>query len=306
MVLISKLIKLHQVNIPKNDIEAFKLYPQYNFIYNRFFIAQLQGLEAFPFPIQPSKFPIVMKPYINLKGMGLNSLKINNIDEFDKHKYSSHFWTQYLDGDHYSIDLIINHGKIIYYVIFEGIKGKTFGTFEYWEEKHFKLEDNKILFKNINLLLNKLPNYTGCLNVESIGNYLIEAHLRLGDIDMKQQDILELIIYNYLDNKKKIYSLLKKINKRNYRKIYLIPVWDKILDYEDMWNLYQIIEDELEPIVIKNNDIKAYYFDSPYHATPIDNKRWFLLIVNNFKKGIQFRNYLKKKIDKLKVKINII
>lgn len=287
--------------IPKNDIQAFQTFTQFNFIYNRFFIAQLQNLNTFPFPIIPNKFPIVMKPFINLKGMGLNSIKINNIKEFNKYKYSSHFWVEFLSGQHISIDLIVNKGKIIYYIIFEGIKGKTFGTFDLWKEIDLDITKNKLLYKNINLILHKLSNYTGSLNLEAIGNYIIEAHLRVGDIDMKQKDILELILNNYIDNifdnHKQIDTLLHKIKNNIYPKIFLIPIWTDNYPKYKLKKIYKFIENYIEPTICKNNNIISYYFDDIYHSSPFHKKRWILFIVENLQIGFFIKNKIDKQIN---------
>ena len=55
---------------PKNDEDAWLLYPNYNFIYNKIFICQIQNLSYAPMPILPNKYPVVIKPIINLMGMG--------------------------------------------------------------------------------------------------------------------------------------------------------------------------------------------------------------------------------------------
>lgn len=308
MVLFKKIIKkytdLHpQLFIPRNDIMAFPYYKKYNKLYNRYYIAQLQNINSSPFPIQPKKFPIVMKPFINLKGMGLNSRLIHNKKEFNKYKFSSHFWMEYLRGQHLSIDFIINKGEILHYIVFEGIHGKEFGTFELWKEINYILENNNLLFKNIQLILKKIPDFTGCVNMESINNYIIETHLRVGDIDMKQDIILELIANNYLDtlfdNSKTIQKLIKKIKNNNFRKIYLIPIWTDNLPKYKKNILYKKLENQIEPSIIENNDILAYYFDDVEHCSPFTKKRWFLIVVYNLKKGLNIKKQIDKKIKLL-------
>ena len=307
MTLIKEIIKYYKnkypdLNVPTNDIEAFQLYPDFNWVYNRHYLALLQSLETFPLPIKPNKFPVVIKPFINLKGMGLNSFKIDNLEEYYKYTETSHFWTEFLEGNHYSIDLVINQGKIIYYIIFQGIKSNTFGSFEYWKEIDLKLDDNKL--SNINLILSKMNDYTGCLNIEMIGNYIIECHLRMGDIDMKQEEILDLIMYNYLNKKDKIEKYLDITKSKKYKKIYLIPVWGKKLTTDKMIKIYDTLQETIEPILIQNKSVYAYYFDNPYHPNPTTKKRWFQIITHNFKKGITLRNKINKLIQKEEKLIN--
>ena len=42
------------------------------------FIMEFQNIEHNPVPIEPKKFPVVIKPIINLRGMGINSFFIQN------------------------------------------------------------------------------------------------------------------------------------------------------------------------------------------------------------------------------------
>ena len=84
--------------IPKNDLEAWILFPKYNFIYNKLFLFQYQNIDCDPMPIFPNEYPIVIKPIINLMGMGLNAIKINNDIEFKQHLTNNHFWCKYIDG----------------------------------------------------------------------------------------------------------------------------------------------------------------------------------------------------------------
>ena len=264
---------------PKNDLLAFQFFPKFNFIYNRLFISQIQNIKAFPTHILPDKFPVVIKPLINLKGMGLNSFLIQDISQFNKFKFSCHFWTTHLKGIHLSIDLIIRNGHIIYYTAFKGIKGKEFGTFNLWKEIPLILHNNKLLFKNINTLLSYLKDYTGNLNIETIGNYIIEAHLRMGDIDMKQQDILELILLNFFDkNDDIVFKQLHKVKNTFYKPIYLMPIWDDLLSKDLLIKKYKWLEQNIEPLILQDDKIISYYFDDVNHSSPFNKKRWFLLI----------------------------
>ena len=125
--------KNYKINIPIEDVSAYKMYPKYNQIYNKLLIAEYQNLDCGPYPIEPKKYPIVSKPIINLFGMGLNSKKINTQDEFLKEHSTGNFWVEYLNGKHLSWDLVLRNGKIIYHTCFYG-KKKKFGSFIYWKQ----------------------------------------------------------------------------------------------------------------------------------------------------------------------------
>ena len=44
---------------PKNDLDAWLKYPNYNFLYNKMFICKIQDIVHAPMPILPNKFPVV-------------------------------------------------------------------------------------------------------------------------------------------------------------------------------------------------------------------------------------------------------
>ena len=52
--------------LPKNDLNAWNKYKEYNFLYNKMFIANLENLKYAPMPIEPDNYPVVSKPIINL------------------------------------------------------------------------------------------------------------------------------------------------------------------------------------------------------------------------------------------------
>ena len=44
---------------------------------NSMYICKYQNIPYAPVPITPKKFPVVVKPIINLYGMGIDSIKIH-------------------------------------------------------------------------------------------------------------------------------------------------------------------------------------------------------------------------------------
>lgn len=292
--MIKKIAKKYNLFYPRNDIEAYKMYPEHNFIYNKLELFKYQKLDCNPLPILPNKFPVVVKPIINLKGMGLDSIIINNINEYNNHSTSGFFYCTFLSGKHYSWDLIINDGKIVYYTVFQGYKYKEenrFGTFKYWKQ------EEKPLLKIIKQYIDdKFKNFTGHINIETIGNYMIEGHLRLGDIDFCMDDIILLALLNL--NKKDISKQLDIVLNIKLVKKYLVPVWmDNILNTKDLQDIYNYIEDNIEIDIIEDNMVTGYYFDNPSHPSPQNFRRWLLLIGDDF-------NYLKKIANKFTKNIN--
>jgi len=285
--MIKKISKELNLIYPKNDIEAYILYPKYNIVYNKLEIAKFQNLNCNPLPILPNKYPIIIKPIINLLGMGLNAKKIKTEKQLDKYLTSGFFWCEYLDGKHYSWDLILKEGKIIYYTTFQGYK-KTFGTFSKWIEEKREMID--IIEKMIEYYLS---DFTGSVNIETLNDKIIEVHLRLGDIDFSNDEIIKLALLNI--NKLDITQQLKIVMNLEYKPLYLIPLWQKLDKITDIKKTFKIIK-KFEKEIINNDLIRGYYFDDINHPNPDKYKRWLLLIGYNQKEIYKLINKIKKNL----------
>ena len=245
------------VIIPTNDFEVWdnkEKYDRWLWTYNKLDIALSQKLKCGPLGVYPddTDFPIVVKPIINLYGMGKHAQKIDTINDYQtiSREKSGLFWMNCLEGDHISLDLIFENGCIVWFAAFKGHKNKKrFGTFKYWEllqqytipekirawlkrtfyfpnttlnntkreestmentpntpnENEINRDQNENIIddndpeKNssntqntntqntntqntVNDLSNNF-NYNGCVNIECIGDVIIECHLRMGDIN---------------------------------------------------------------------------------------------------------------------------
>ena len=290
--------KYKNINIlRKNDIIAFQKFKSYNMVYNKLQIANEQNLRCNICPIIPDEYPVVLRPIYNLFGMGLDSMKIRNEKEFLKNSKNGYFWTQFLTGEHISWDLIIREGLIIYHVSFHGHK-KTFGTFNYWEQIYREIP------KNVRMLVNKyFKNYTGNVNMETIGNKVIEVHLRMGDIDLVDYDIIKLNVLNQIEkNDEEIIRQMNILNSKKIKNIYLVPVWEKLdirsslIEQKKLfYKKYNFIK-QLRDILEDDDLIEGYYIDDPEHPNPIGYKRWFLLLSKNLKETIKLKNKFEKLI----------
>ena len=270
-----KYFKLYKIlkcpiNIPLNDLDAWSTYPEHRWVYNRLEIALFQNIECAPMPILPNKYPIIIKPIINMYGMGLNVLKINNEEEFFNQWHNNNFWMEFLEGDHLSFDIILNNGQILYNSCFKGHKNEDFvGKFDYWESLDI---DNNNLPKIIYKLIDEhFKNFYGCLNVEIIGDKIIECHLRMGDIDkFPILEILKGIIKVYEKD-----GLNYDWSKINVCKLFFFPIWIK-KDVVDK-KLFKFLKKKISPLLEKNQYICEYEIDDDSLATPCQEKRvmWF-------------------------------
>lgn len=255
--------------IPTDDTMAVKLYPEYEKFYNKLFWCELQKLK-YGF-IKPSIYPVVIKPYKNLKGMSIDFKIIKTSKEF-KLK-DNQFWMELLSGEHLCIDLFILNGKIVLYTILKSYSGVG-GTFKY----HESLPNRKLSLKIINIIHRYFSNYTGIINCETINNIIIDFHLRLnGDFYLYNNNIVEEIKNLYFNH---------QWNVKNYTvpKKYLIPIFiDKNLNFK-------VNIKKVKNILIKYNCNNIQYNDIYSELQSPGGSRIFMYDVNNLKDGIASKN----------------
>ena len=104
---------LQNLTLVTNDFDAWDKFSKYKKIYNKLWLVEKQNIKCGPIGTQPKNYPIIIKPIINLYGMSRGFLKINDEDEYYNNQNDGCFWMPFLDGKHYTVDLIIYNGKII-------------------------------------------------------------------------------------------------------------------------------------------------------------------------------------------------
>ncbi len=103
---------------------------------------------------------------------------LNSQADYDAHYAPGHFWMTLLDGRHVSSDIAVVDGEPRWWRHVTG-KPAGEGTFDYWivhAEPDAGIEAHCGAWVRKNL-----AGYTGMLNLETIGEKIIEAHLRFAD-----------------------------------------------------------------------------------------------------------------------------
>ena len=274
-------LSLHNIKVT-NDSSAWVEYPEFNFVYNKLWVAQSQEIESAPLGVYPNKYPIIFKPIINLLGMSRGFKKINNEKEYIENFKDGLFWEEYLEGEHNCIDLIIVKGDIKFYSCLKSYQNGS-GTFKYHESlPDFKLPEHLIFW-----IKSYLSEYTGALNLETINGLIIECHLRLnGDFQLYDENFVK-SLDNFYKNK------TWEIKNFFLKKIYLVPIFIKKEDTKH--EIYKFI----------NNSFKDLKKKLTYNSILIDNieslcqsehfSRVFMVetnCINSLNKLLNFQNNL--------------
>ncbi|MFP5348445.1 MAG: hypothetical protein ACLGHO_01195 [Gammaproteobacteria bacterium] len=166
------------VVIPTDDTLAWQRYPAHRWIYNKLLICESQSLAHAPHDVPPTAYPVFSKPIYNLRGMGTGSCVIRSAAEYERAYIPGHFWMPLLDGEHVSSDVVVVNGEPQWWRHTVGVAMGE-GMFDYWTI--LAAARPAIEARCGAWLRRHLAGYTGCVNLETIGGTIIEAHLRFAD-----------------------------------------------------------------------------------------------------------------------------
>lgn len=167
-----------EVVIPTEDADAYVLYPQHRWVYNKLLICETQGLPCAPHGIEPPSFPVFSKPIYNMRGMAMGTRIIHSPEEYARAQAPGHMWMSLCRGEHVSTDTAIVNGAPVWWRHAIG-KALRDGMFDHWTvlaESRPELEAYCAEW-----LRRHLRGYTGMLNFETIGGKIVECHLRFSD-----------------------------------------------------------------------------------------------------------------------------
>jgi hypothetical protein len=167
-----------EVLIPTDDQLAYQLFPGHRWVYNKLRICETQRLEHAPHDILPARFPVFSKPIYNLRGMGSGGKIIESAEHYEREHAPGHMWMPLLAGEHVSTDAAVVDGEPRWWrhTIGKPLEG---GMFDYWI---VQAEERPELQSYLgDWLRSNFQGYSGCVNFETIGGTIIEAHLRFAD-----------------------------------------------------------------------------------------------------------------------------
>lgn len=271
------------------DTVAWTKLKPWNFVYDKLFIADSQGLPCGPWGTYPNKYPIIIKPIINLFGMSRGFKIIKTEKEYQAvTNADGHLWEEYLTGDNMTIDLIIINGQIIDYYPIRSIPDKN-GSFKYHETLlDYRIHDNIIVW-----ISNYLSDYIGVINMEVIGSYIIEMHLRLNN-DFYYDDI-------FVDQLIEFYQSGKYIVKQNIRKtqqIFFFPIFITKQQFES--TQFQQCKEKIVKILEEHDSIKSIRW---FNLNSLSNwvyLRWVTFETYSLENGLSIKLIIKKILKKIK------
>ncbi|MGP8035029.1 MAG: hypothetical protein ACLPQ6_12940 [Steroidobacteraceae bacterium] len=186
------------VRIPTEDPDAWLWNPKHRWVYNKLLVAESQGFRCAPHGVRPPSFPVFSKPIINLHGMGVGSRVLSDLADYELNETAGHFWMPLLEGDHVSTDVVVERGRTRWFRHCHGVPGVG-GTFDYWTIEAGQRQSLEAYLDA--WVVRHLAGYTGMFNAETIGERIIEGHLRVADQwpDLYEPGWLEAVVGLYRD-----------------------------------------------------------------------------------------------------------
>jgi hypothetical protein len=167
--------------LPMFDKRAYHANPKYNFVYDKLWVCQSQGIDSGRLetitPTSNIQYPIFIKPRWGHKSASSkNCFKITSYDELKNYRHLDEMmWSTYIEGTENMTDYVLVNGHIVYQI-----------TYLYSDEQHGFIESYKLISpenqppSHITDWVNThLTGYTGVVNVQYRGEGIIEVGLRL-------------------------------------------------------------------------------------------------------------------------------
>ena len=166
------------VFIPTDDPEAWAWNPRHRWVFDKLQVALSQGLEAAPHGLEPSYYPVFSKPIYNFGGMGAGSRILTSREDYLAHLIPGHMWMPLREGRHVSTDVAVLNGEARWIRHATGLATSD-GMFDYWTVQAQSEPELETFLSD--WIRRHLADYSGMLNLETIGATIIEAHLRFAD-----------------------------------------------------------------------------------------------------------------------------
>jgi len=170
---------MHILADAANDSEAYRLNRPLRWIYHKTLLYDALGVKYGLYTGEkgdlPGKYPVVLKPIVNLHGLSLGASLAQ--DDEDIAEAPGFLWMPLAKGDHVSVDTMVHDGKITDIRAVKGDRHPVFGLFTKWEAYTV----TPAIEERAGHVVRTLRIGEGKMNIEMIGGTIIEVHLRHSD-----------------------------------------------------------------------------------------------------------------------------
>lgn len=206
-------VVMKRPDVPEFDSEAFEKYYDHNFVYDKLWIAESQGIRCgkmenlIKYPQKYLEYPIFIKPRWGHKSASSkHCYKINSYDELKTHSHLEEMiWTEFIDDREEMTDFLVYNGRIVFYLTYKYSKTQNGVVADEWK---YVSAENKPPSNIVDWVTTNMKKYSGVCNAQYRGNKIIEISLRLSrggayiystNLPGLIENINNLVIYNKWD-----------------------------------------------------------------------------------------------------------
>lgn len=279
-------------NVPDFDGQAFYKYTDHNFVYDKLWIAQSQGLLAGQLkklrPNENIAMPIFIKPrWGHETASSKNCFKINSWDELSQYNHiPDMMWSEFIDAKEQMTDYILLNGQIVYQITYVYSETQN----EFIDDWKYISPDNQPIPKITDWVNRNLAGFTGAVNVQYRDDKIIEVGLRLARggayiLSTKNKYLIE-NINNVVDKGQWDYSMEEKMT---YKPFYSFKC------YTTAPMLYVYPQYVIDYVMKKHNAMPFY----EYYFEPAGKKGMvtFQFMHENYEDGMKAKKHLETMID---------
>lgn len=164
-------------DIPKFDKPAYKRNPRHQFVYDKLFVADSQGMKCGRLEdLKDPAYPIFIKPrYGHLSASSKNCYKITEAGELDRHRSKKDMmWSEFVNATEGMTDFMLVDGEIVHQI-----------TYVYSEKQNGFSDDWKYISplskpppEVVEWVQKYMAGYSGPVNVQYRSTKIIEVGLR--------------------------------------------------------------------------------------------------------------------------------
>jgi len=281
-------------NIPYYDNPAFYKYKEHNFVYDKLWVVQSQGLLCGELKTLTEKnsnnieFPIFIKPrWGHESASSKNCFKINSWDKLEEYRHiPDMMWSEFIEAKEQMTDYFLLNGQIVHQItyVYSDTQREFIDDWKYISPK------NQPLPKITDWVNRHMVGFTGAVNVQYRDDKIIEVGLRLARggayiLSTKNKYLIE-NINNLVDKGLWDYNLK---NKMNFTPFYSFKC------YTSVPILYVYPQYTIDYIVKKHNAMPfyEYYFEPAGKAGMVT----FQFMHTNFEEGMRTKHHIETLID---------
>jgi hypothetical protein len=277
-------------SFPRYDGAAFKKNPEYNFVYDKLFVAQSQNIKAGELKElrdkkKPVEYPIFIKPrYGHKTASSKYCYKIKSRAELEEHfDKPDMMWSEFVDATEGMTDFVVVDGHIVYQLSYI-YSDKQYGFADVWKKIDPSTQPPREIVEWVGKYF---TGYTGPVNVQYRDTVIIEVGLRFARSGMYIESSGSKALVDDINE-----MWLKKVwpNRRpeeyKFKPFYSFKCWSPV-------PVVYLLPQHILDMILRNNDAMPFY-EYYFEPTGKSSTVFFQFLHHNFDKGMALKTTIER------------